>query len=261
MSLFENLLKEKEMKIESLRGKESLDQLRSRSRPYVLLDIETALMEYGEFQLLCGLSAFVETPEKTPVDMLGLSSDFIASGACCTVLYLDEEIYGTTLKDLENLKKNLEVPIVLRGPIFCEEQVHQAYLHGADGLTLSVSSLTEENLIRLNELTVELGMTSIPEVREPSQIEILRKMDAEIFAVCWSEGPVVYTEEEWISVLSEARRIPKLAVDVNPQADAVRSAVRCGFDGVLLDPSLVGYSNPVATLASLLDLAREEGSR
>gem|GEM_PF-1930149 len=261
LCLFEKMLAKRKKEGDQLKGDLPLNKLLSSPREYALLDVETALMEYGEFQCIPGLSARDREGKVLDEEVfLNLARDFEASGACAVALYLDEEFYGTTYDHLKSLKNALEIPILCRGTFFFKEQVAQAFLNGADGITLANSVLAPQVLVDLHEMAVELGMTSIPEIQSIGQMEAVTEIDPEMFAVDWSKEKG-HSVAEWESLFEEFRRLPKLAVEVEPVEDAVDKVAQCGFDGMLLAPELLHGSNPAAKMANLLERAREGRDR
>lgn len=260
MGRFDEMILIRKQNIESLRGGSSIDVLRAKSRESVLLDVETALMEYGVFQCIPGLGHQNLKDELHRSEVyLKWAKAFEACGCCALALYLDEEFYGTSLKLLKFLKEKIEIPIICRGAFFTPEQIYSAYLGGADALTMCVEYFKPEELRELYDLIADLGMTPILEVKSIDQIEIALKFNPEILAVDWS-GSSSQSLAEWRNSLHNLRRIPKLAVEVGTEKHRVLDAVECGFDGILMAPELLEQSSPAALVSSFLELARDQSN-
>ena len=258
MGRFDEMVAKRKQNIEGLKGSASVDLLRARSRESVLLDMETALMEYGVFQCIPGLGdKTIEDEANKNQYYLELVKAFEACDCCAMALYLDEEFYGTSLELLKFLKERLEVPLICRGAFLTAEQIYSLFLGGADALTVCVEDLEPPDLQKLCELISDLGMTPIVEIKKIEQIQLAQGLNPEILAVDWSDSQT-QPVDDWKKSLQDLGRLPKLAVEVGAEKNRVLEAVECGFDGILLAPEMANNSSPAALVSSFLELARDQ---
>lgn len=93
-----------------------------------------------------------------------------------------ELAYLTAIKEHLTTKK-LSVPVLRKEFIYHEYQVYEARMAGADAILLIVSVLGDNDLRRLHQLSVELGMGVLVEVHDEAELERALAVDAQIIGV------------------------------------------------------------------------------
>ncbi|MFD2470653.1 hypothetical protein [Amycolatopsis silviterrae] len=80
------------------------------------------------------------------------------------------------------VRASVEVPVLLREPVFREDQLWEARACGADAISLVQPALTPERLAELYGRTLRLNMTPLVEVRDVPGAQLAAELGAE--AVC-----------------------------------------------------------------------------
>ena len=122
-------------------------------------------------------------PNFNPVDIAGV---YAANGAAAISVLTEPKYFQGSPYYLRDIKKALAdkpVPLLRKDFIFDPYQVYEARAYGADGILLIAAILTPEKLSELLQLSHQLGMMSLVEVHNESELEIALKSEAKIIGI------------------------------------------------------------------------------
>ncbi|MBD4650358.1 indole-3-glycerol-phosphate synthase TrpC, partial [Xanthomonas citri pv. citri] len=82
-----------------------------------------------------------------------------SGGAAAISVLTEERRFQGSLADLDAVRAKVEIPVLRKDFVVAEYQVLEARAHGADLILLIVAALSDDDLQRLYDLAIELGMT------------------------------------------------------------------------------------------------------
>ncbi|QGN57126.1 indole-3-glycerol phosphate synthase TrpC [Nostocoides sp. HKS02] len=143
----------------------------------VALDAEAALRRPG-------LSLIAEVKRASPskgaladiADPAALAADYEAAGATAVSVLTERRRFRGSLDDLDAVRKAVRVPVLRKDFMVDDYQLFEARAHGADLILLIVAALSQDELVRMQALARELGMTALVEVHD--ETETARAVDA-----------------------------------------------------------------------------------
>lgn len=86
------------------------------------------------------------------------------AGGACGISVHTSAAFGGEPDDLLRVKLNVGIPILMKDFVVSEFQVYEAYVHGADAVLLIARFLSPEELRRLAELALHLGLEPLVEL-------------------------------------------------------------------------------------------------
>ena len=184
------------------------------------------------------------------------ASLYEAGGASAISVLTEGRRFKGSLADLEAVRARVDVPVLRKDFIATDYQVWEARAAGADLLLLIVAALEQNDLRRLHDLTVELGMTPLIETHSADEVDRAADLGARLVGVNARNLSTFELDKDLFGRL--APRLPEDAVKIAESAVLSPADVAhyrsAGADVVLVGEALV-TGDPVATLASFLDAA------
>jgi indole-3-glycerol phosphate synthase len=141
------------------------------------LDAEAALRRPG-------LSLIAEVKRASPskgvladiADPAALAADYEAAGASAVSVLTERHRFNGSLDDLDAVRKAVRIPVLRKDFMVEDYQLFEARAHGADLILLIVAALAQDDLVRMQGLARDLGMTALVEVHD--EVETARAVDA-----------------------------------------------------------------------------------
>ncbi|GMM96680.1 MULTISPECIES: indole-3-glycerol phosphate synthase TrpC [Microbacterium] len=184
------------------------------------------------------------------------ASLYEAGGASAISVLTEGRRFKGSLADLEAVRARVDVPVLRKDFIATDYQVWEARAAGADLVLLIVAALEQNDLRRLHDLTVELGMTPLIETHSADEVDRAADLGARLVGVNARNLSTFELDKDLFGRL--APRLPEDAVKIAESAVLSPADVAhyrsAGADVVLVGEALV-TGDPVATLASFLDAA------
>lgn len=104
-------------------------------------------------------------------------------GAACISVLTDEHFFKGSLEYLKQVREVAQIPLLRKDFILDRFQITQARAAGADAVLLIAECLNDDELHSLYEYAGELGMTSLIEIYEPSNLERVLKLSPPLMGV------------------------------------------------------------------------------
>ncbi len=83
----------------------------------------------------------------------------------------DEKFFGGHLSFLQQIRAAVDLPVLRKDFLIDPYQIHEARAHGADAVLLIAECLDDRQLVDLITLADELGLASLVETHEPTNID------------------------------------------------------------------------------------------
>ena len=213
----------------------------------VALDAEAALRRPG-------LSLIAEVKRSSPskgalaeiADPAALAMEYAAGGASAVSVLTERRRFGGSLDDLDAVRKSVRIPVLRKDFMVDDYQLFEARAHGADLILLIVAALAQDDLVRMQGIARDLGMTALVEVHDEDETRRAVDAGARVIGVNARNLKTLEVDPDTFSRLVPL--IPDTAVSVAESgitgpADAARFAAE-GADAVLVGEALVRDGDP-----------------
>jgi indole-3-glycerol phosphate synthase len=152
------------------------------------------------------------------------------------------------------VRKTVRIPVLRKDFMVDDYQVFEARAHGADLILLIVAALPQPDLVRLQALARDLGMTALVEVHDEEEVSRAVDAGASVVGVNARNLKTLAVDPDTFARL--AGRIPDTCVRVAESGitgpeDAARHAAE-GADAVLVGEALVRDGDPRRAAAALI---------
>lgn len=187
-----------------------------------------------------------------------LARTYAAHGAAAVSVLTDAPFFGGSLDDLRDVVLAAERPVLRKDFIVSEEQLLEARAEGAAAALLIVRALEQDVLARLVGFARDIGLATLVETHDSS--EIARALDAGAAIIGVNSRDLDTFVVDVPRALSLLAHVPRSCVAVAESGvaspgDVVRAAAS-GADAVLVGSALSGADDPGALLASLAIVTR-----
>lgn len=231
--------------VQAVVGRDRIEELAAAAVP--ALDAEAALRRPG-------LSLIAEVKRASPskgalapiADPAALAAEYQAGGATAVSVLTERRRFGGSLDDLDAVRKAVRIPVLRKDFMVEDYQLFEARAHGADLILLIVASLSQDDLVRMQGLARELGMTALVEVHDEDETRRAVDAGASVIGVNARNLKTLAIDPGTFGRL--APLVPDTSVKVAESGiggaeDAARFA-REGADAVLVGEALVRGSDP-----------------
>ena len=186
-------------------------------------------------------------------DPAALADVYQSAGASGISVLTEERKFKGSLKDLQDVRKAVTIPILRKDFIASEYQLLEARAHGADIALLIVAGLSQDELTRLKQFTEDLGMTAFIETHDREELERALSVGGDLIGVNARDLSTFETDRNLFASLVDLfpKNVIKVAESAVRDAEDVRHYRDAGADVVLVGEALV-TSDASATLSSFL---------
>jgi indole-3-glycerol phosphate synthase len=138
-----------------------------------------------------GISVIAEVKRSSPskgaiapiADPALLAADYESGGAAAISVLTEQRRFGGSLDDLRAVRAAVDTPLLRKDFIVEEYQLVEARAAGADLALLIVAALDDDDLRRLHDVAIGLGLTVLVEVHDEPEIERALALGAELIGV------------------------------------------------------------------------------
>ena len=217
-----------------------------------------ARLVQGSRESLCVIA---EIKRKSPskgvlranLDAAHIASLYEQGGASCLSVLTDEHFFGGSVEDLQIARASTSLPVIRKDFTVSEFDVLDARLMGADCVLLIAAALTDDELTRFHDLSVQIGLEVLVETHDEQELERALNVGATIVGV--NQRDLITFEVDHARAERMASLIPPTVVRVAESgvrnADDARRLRDAGYDAVLVGESIVTSSDPVAAVRDL----------
>ena len=187
------------------------------------------------------------------LDAAHIASLYEQGGASCLSVLTDELFFGGSVEDLQIARSSTSLPVIRKDFTVSEFDVLDARLMGADCVLLIAAALTDDELTRFHDLSVQIGLEVLVETHDEHELERALNVGATIVGV--NQRDLITFEVDHARAERMASLIPPTVVRVAESgvrnADDSRRLRDAGYDAVLVGESIVTSSDPVAAVRDL----------
>jgi indole-3-glycerol phosphate synthase len=190
-------------------------------------------------------------------DAPALAESYVEGGADAISVLTEERRFGGTLRDLEDVRERVAVPLLRKDFISEEYQILEARAVGADIVLLIVAALDRSALERLHEFSRQLGLTVLVEAHSADEVRQAADIGAGLIGVNARNLSTFELDRTLFGMVrdlipSDAIAVAESAVDTVDDVKAYRSA---GADVVLVGEALVTAGNARAVVEQFREVS------
>ncbi len=218
----------------------------SRIKPALIAEVKKASPSKGVF--------------RADFDPVAIATAYERGGASCLSVLTDREFFQGGFENLQLVRQAVELPLLCKEFIIDPYQIYLGRSHGADAVLLIAAILTDAELIELQALIHQLGMTALIEVHTQAELErVLQIPDVRLIGINNRNLENFVVELEQTKILMdrldpETRNkylwVSESGIYTRQDLDFVQS---CGASAVLVGESLIKQENIEDAVRSLLE--------
>jgi len=198
---------------------------------------------------------------REPFDAVALAQSLEGAGAAALSVLTEPEFFRSSLKNLRDARKSVQLPVLRKDFIFDPWQVWEARANDSDSFLLIVATLPDGVLSELLALGRELGMEPIVEVHTREELDRALLVQARIIGVNNRNLKTMEIRTDTSFELIDA--IPEECIAVSESGIRTHGELAklhaAGFDAFLVGTRLMVSSDPAAVLGELLGRAAAQG--
>ena len=193
-------------------------------------------------------------------DPVAIAQAYERGGASCLSVLTDTEFFQGGFQNLQLVRQAVDLPLICKEFIIDPYQIYLGRSHGADAVLLIAAILTDAELISLQALIHELGMTALVEVHTQAELDrVLQIPNVRLIGINNRnlENFVVDLEQTKIlmdrldpAIRSKYLWVSESGIYNRQDLDFVQS---CGASAVLVGESLIKQENIEEAVNSLLN--------
>lgn len=219
-------------------------------------DFFAALAAEGPIKLIAEVKK--ASPSKGVIrddfDPVQIARIYQRHGASCISVLTDQPYFQGKIDYLCQIRTCTDVPLLRKDFILDPYQLLEARVHGADAVLLIAECLDDDNLRRLHNETIELGMTPLVEFYEPENLS--RVVDAGATVVGINNRDLRTFETDLNHTIRLRQQLPDDCVVVGESGihghDDVQRLQQAGVDAILVGEHLMRSPDIGAAVDGLL---------
>ena len=197
-------------------------------------------------------------------DPVALARGYAAGGATAISILTDGPSFSGSLKDLADVRKTVDLPLLRKDFMLEPYQVYEARAHGADCILVIMALVGDEAAASLIALARELGMDALIEIHDEAELERALRLDSPLIGInnrnLRTFEVTLETTEKLARLIPEDRQVVAES-GIFTHAD-LQALARCGVRRFLVGESLMRQPDVTRATRSLLGVAPDaEASR
>jgi indole-3-glycerol phosphate synthase len=187
-------------------------------------------------------------------DPVAIARIYEAHGATCLSVLTDEPYFQGSLADLQAVRAAVQLPVLRKDFLIDSYQLLEARVAGADAVLLIAECLDDCNLRQLHNEALELGLTPLVELYEPTNLSRVLEAGATLIGV--NNRNLHTFEVDLDHTLRLRHEVPDNCVlvgesGIRTRADVVRLEA-AGVDAILVGEALLREPDVGAAVDRLL---------
>ena len=246
-----------------------MEDVRAREVPvkelYARLDESPALRGAAKrlaAQTETGMHVIAEVKRSSPSkgaladigDPAALAAAYQEGGASVVSVLTEGRRFKGSMRDFEQVRSEIDIPMLRKDFIVTEFQVVESRLLGADLLLLIVAGLSKSQLRDFYQLTMELGMDVLVEIHDEAELESALDIGASIIGVNSRNLKTLEVDtrafDRLFPIVPEDRiKVAESGIRLASEVDHLRTL---GANAILVGETLVKSGHPAQAINQLL---------
>lgn len=191
------------------------------------------------------------------LDPVALADSYARAGAAAISVLTDGPGFGGSLADLEQVRANVNRPLLRKDFVVDRYQLLEANLAGADAVLLIVAALEPRELKTLLSEATALGLDALVEVHDDAELDTALSVESRIVGVNNRDLKSFH-----VDLATSEALIPRIPAHVRAIAESgvkgpaeVARLHKAGASNFLVGEALVKAADPAVLLRSLQEAA------
>ncbi|MEB3342464.1 indole-3-glycerol phosphate synthase TrpC [Okeania sp.] len=190
---------------------------------------------------------------------VNIAKSYQENGANCISVLTDKKFFQGGFENLENIRANVDLPLLCKDFLIYPYQIYFARLHGADAVLLIAAILSDQDLKYFIKIVNSLGMTALVEVHTLEELDRVLAIDGVKLVGINNRNLTDFSVDlQTTCKLMEARKkdLQEFGVLVVSESgihtsEDIKIVKNAGANAVLIGESLIKKTNPGAALLEL----------
>jgi indole-3-glycerol phosphate synthase len=187
-------------------------------------------------------------------DALVVAKEYQDAGAAALSVLTDEHFFGGHLDHLRTVRQAVSIPLLRKDFLWDPYQVYAALDAGADAILLIAALLEESQIVDLQGLAGELGLSVLLEVHDAAEAQTARRVGAALVGVnnrdlTTFRVDVAVTETLLPLLPRDALKVSESGLE---SVEVLAKLKASGVDAFLIGEALMKAESPGRALKSLL---------
>lgn len=183
-----------------------------------------------------------------------IATGYQQAGATAISVLTDKKWFQGDLSHLEQIRKNVSLPILRKEFIVDPYQILEAKIYNADAILLIAAALPKEKLTRLGTYAKELGLEVLYEVHDASELELTAEPWVSVVGV--NNRSLKTMEVDWKNSVEIFERLPDDKVKISESGidsiETIKELQDIGYNGFLMGEVFMKEADPGGKLAEFL---------
>lgn len=187
-------------------------------------------------------------------DPVRIASAYQRGGAAALSVLTDESFFHGSLRDLENARAGVDLPVLRKDFTIAQRHVLEAAAHGADAILLIAAILSEREIRDFREAAARFGMAALVEVHNRHELDAAIDAGSDLIGV--NNRNLSTFEVTLDTSLELAAHMPSGALLVSESgiqsAGDIAKLRAAGYSAFLVGEHLMKSGDPEAALKQLV---------
>tara|TARA_Y100001968_G_scaffold142831_1_gene130508 strand:- start:1864 stop:2640 length:777 start_codon:yes stop_codon:yes gene_type:complete len=181
MNIFNIIIEQKLLEISIQSIKRPIEELKNMERENPIIDFKS-IFKKKEIQIIPEIKQklFFKDEYKDKQLVLDIINEYKKNGASSISLLTDNYFFDGSFKFINEVKKNVKLPILQKDFIISEYQIYQSYFYGTDAIILIAELLDYYQLNDYYNFAKEIGLQVLIQFHNADSLEKINKINPDL---------------------------------------------------------------------------------
>ena len=248
MKILDNIISDKKIEIETLSKIVSISDLEKQKDFTKQCKSLKESIKKSKSGIICEFKR--KSPSNEKINYKSNISEVIngyeKAGAVGVSILTNKKYFDGSIKDINEVKNNLDIPILRKEFIISEYQIIESKSIGADAILLIASILDKEEIKNYSSLAKSLGLEVLLEIHSIEEFNKISNTDIDIIGVNnrnldTLDIDIENSIEMFENIPSEFIKISESGIS---KVDSIIKLIKVGYDGFLIGENFMKTSKP-----------------
>lgn len=248
MKILDNIISDKKIEIETLSKVVSISDLEKQKDFTKQSKSLKESIKKSKSGIICEFKR--KSPSNEKINYKSNISEVIngyeKAGAVGVSILTNKKYFDGSISDINEVKNNIDIPILRKEFIISEYQIVESKSIGADAILLIASILDKEEIKNYSSLAKSLGLEVLLEIHSIDELNKISNTDVDIIGVNnrnldTLDINIENSIEMFENIPSEFIKISESGIS---KVDSIIKLIRVGYDGFLIGENFMKTSKP-----------------
>ena len=248
MKILDNIISDKKIEIETLSKIVSISDLEKQKDFTKQCKSLKESIKKSKSGIICEFKR--KSPSNEKINYKSNISEVIngyeKAGAVGVSILTNKKYFDGSISDINEVKNNVDIPILRKEFIISEYQIVESKSIGADAILLIASILDKEEIKNYSSLAKDLGLEVLLEIHSINELNKISNTDVDIIGVNNRNLDTLDIDIENSVRIFE--KIPSEFVKISEsgisKVDSIIKLIKVGYDGFLIGENFMKTSKP-----------------